>query len=78
MSAYIEQEWLLDVVENIIQWDTERDRNRAIHQVRELTPVSDARIVVTCGECRHRNEMHRQQCQGRRPDWFCADGEKKR
>ena len=35
----IDADWLLDVVENIIDWDTERDRNRIIHQVRELTPI---------------------------------------
>lgn len=45
-TDYISREWLLDVVENIIKWDTERDRNRAIHQVRELTPAADVRPVV--------------------------------
>lgn len=35
----IDADWLLNVVENIIDWDTERDRNRIIHQVRELTPT---------------------------------------
>lgn len=35
----IDADWLLDVVENIIKWDTERDRNRIIHQIRELTPI---------------------------------------
>ena len=35
----IDADWLLDVIENIIVWDTERDKNRAIHQVRELTPT---------------------------------------
>ena len=39
----IDADWLLDVVENIIDWDTERDRNRIIHQVRELTPTVDAK-----------------------------------
>lgn len=37
----IDADWLLDVVENIIDWDTERDKNRIIHQVRELTPPVD-------------------------------------
>lgn len=50
----ISREWLLDVVENTIEWDTERDRNRAIHQVRELTPTVDAVEVVRCWECIHR------------------------
>ena len=30
--------------------------------------------VVRCGECIHRRSMN-QRCIGRRPDWFCADGE---
>ena len=38
MNDLISRAWLLDVVENIIEWDTERDRNRIIHQIRELTP----------------------------------------
>ena len=38
MNDLISSAWLLDVVENIIEWDTERDRNRIIHQIRELTP----------------------------------------
>lgn len=46
MNDYINREWLLDVVENIIKWDTERDRNRIIHQVRELTPPADVRTVM--------------------------------
>ena len=45
-KKYIDAEWLLDVVENIIEWDTERDRNRIIHQVRELTPTADVRENV--------------------------------
>ena len=39
MDDLISRSWLLDVIENVIQWDTEKDRNRAIHQVRELTPA---------------------------------------
>ena len=53
MDDLISREGLLDVVENIIKWDTKRDRNRAIHQVRELTPVVDAVEVVTCDICVH-------------------------
>ena len=51
MARYIDADWLLDVVENIIRWDTERDRNRIIHQVRELTPAADVVEVVRCGNC---------------------------
>ena len=38
MNDLISRKWLLDVVENIITWDTDRDRNLAIHHVRELAP----------------------------------------
>lgn len=47
MDDLISRTWLLDVVENIIEWDTERDRNRIIHQVRELTPSAQQWIPVS-------------------------------
>lgn len=60
----IDGDWLLDVVENVIEWDTERDRNRIIHQVRELTPTiepktgkwntyyhSDIDFSYSCNQC---------------------------
>ena len=51
----IDADWLLDVVENIIKWDTERDRNRIIHQVRELTPTIEPERKkgkwIPCREC---------------------------
>jgi len=34
----ISRSWLLDVFEHFVPWDTEKDRNRAIHHVRELAP----------------------------------------
>ena len=40
-------------------------------------PAADVRPVVTCAECVHRHDWKRQSCQGRRPDFFCADGEKR-
>lgn len=40
-------------------------------------PAADVRPVVTCGECIHRHDPRRQSCIGRRPDFFCADGEKR-
>ena len=47
----IDADWLLDIVENIIKWDTERDRNRIIHQVRELTPtVTPEQRWIPCSE----------------------------
>ena len=43
----------------------------------EDIPAADVRSVVTCGECIHRHDPRRQMCAGRRPDFFCADGEKR-
>ena len=40
-------------------------------------PAADVAEVVTCGECKHRHDKNRQGCQGRRADWFCADGERR-
>lgn len=37
MSDLISRSWLLGVFE-LVPWDTEKDRNRAIHHVRELAP----------------------------------------
>ena len=66
-KKYIDAEWLLDVVENIIEWDTERDRNRIIHQVRELTPTADVRENVrgewtTKRTCEHDGELYCSNC----------------
>lgn len=62
MSDLISRTWLLDVVENIIEWDTERDRNRIIHQVRELTPaVQPEQAIKDCRNCKHGryNDYHK-------------------
>lgn len=45
-----------------------RDVQRAIAQ----TPTEDAVIVVRCKECVHRGK--RQRCDGRKPNFYCADG----
>lgn len=37
----------------------------------------DVRPVVTCGECVHRHDRNMHSCQGRRADFFCADGVKR-
>lgn len=37
MNDLISRSWLLDVFE-LVPWDTDKDRNRAIHHVRELAP----------------------------------------
>ena len=49
MNDLISRSWLLDVVENLIPWDTEKDRNRAIHHVRELAPSAEPQWIP-CSE----------------------------
>ena len=59
MSDLISRTWLLDVVENVIEWDTERDRNRIIHQVRELTPSAQQEFDEWCTDCKeYDHERH--------------------
>lgn len=48
--------------------------HRAAERVLAGIPAADVRSVVTCAECVHRHDWKRQSCQGRRPDFFCADG----
>lgn len=75
MRDLVERADVLALAKEIVvptKWDTEY-RHRSIDplDVREL-PTANTRDVVTCGECifRHR----RPGCQGRKPNWFCADG----
>lgn len=35
----------------------------------------DFTLVTRCKDCKHR--YSRERCVGRRPDWYCADGEKR-
>lgn len=48
MNDLISRSWLLDVFEHFVPWDTEKDRNRAIHHVRELAP--SAQQWIPCSE----------------------------
>lgn len=43
----------------------------------DRVPAANVREVVTCQECMHRMDPNRQNCTGRRPDWFCADGKRR-
>lgn len=45
MADYIRRDYALHNIE-CGPWDTETDRNRAIHYVRELTPAANVRPVV--------------------------------
>ncbi len=40
-------------------------------------PAADVRPVVLCRDCVHRHIRDWPSCQGRRGDFFCADGKKR-
>ena len=73
----------INIDKNVIVYDT----RGGMHEVTvrhilsmnrgEFEVDDDVRPVVTCDECIHRHEMDRQSCQGRRSDFFCADGKKR-
>ena len=46
-----------------------------IFRIIQTFTTVDAVEVVRCKECRHRLTRHN--CQGRHPNFFCADGERK-
>ena len=64
MADYISRDYAVENMENF-PWDTEHDKNAAIHLVRELVPAADVRPVVrekwgldpqcpVCGEDRYK------------------------
>lgn len=46
MADYISRDYAVENMENF-PWDTEHDKNAAIHLVRELVPAADVRPVVS-------------------------------
>ena len=80
MADFISRDYALHNIEFGL-WDTETDRNRAIHYVRELTPAADVRPVVLCLDCKwfgEKKDSLRGCCAllGIYPakDWYCAFG----
>lgn len=51
MADYISREYTVENMENY-PWDTEHDKNAAIHLVRELVPAADVVEVVRCKDCK--------------------------
>lgn len=82
---YISRDYAVENMENY-PWDTEHDKNAAIHLVRELVPAADVRPVVLCKDCRHRDpednkcdcgQLERAGCVFPVDDnYWCAHGEK--
>ena len=57
------------------RWGEDYDVNQVLGDIEDF-PAIEVSSVVRCGECIHRRSMN-QRCVGRRPDWFCADGERR-
>lgn len=52
MADYISRDYTVENMETY-PWDTEHDKNAAIHLVRELVPAADVVEVVRCKDCRY-------------------------
>ena len=52
-ETYISRDYAVENMETF-PWDTEHDKNAAIHLVRELVPAADVRPVVFCEACEFR------------------------
>ena len=50
----ISRKWLMEVFENY-PFDTEKDKNRVIHVVRDTAP-SVEQDVIYCGECKYKDD----------------------
>lgn len=49
-TEYISRDYAVENMGNF-PWDTEHDKNAAIHLVRELVPAADVRAVQVCPKC---------------------------
>ena len=79
MADYISRDYTVENMENF-PWDTEHDKNAAIHLARELVPAADVVEVVRCGECSFRGkETHICSVSGMcvASDGFCAWGQRR-
>lgn len=83
--SYIEKENAIDLLSMAITMSTclsvsECEAKRLQQEIDleliKSIPAADVQPVVTCGECKYRHDFKRQGCQGRKPEWFCADGER--
>ena len=64
----IHRDYIIEFEPNVLY---NEDSCQVVFHAQKITPL------VKCGECIHRCDPKRQMCTGRKPDFFCADGEKK-
>lgn len=60
-NDYISRDYAVENMENF-PWDTEHDKNAAIHLVRELVPAADVVEVVRCKDCRYFHNGYDEKC----------------
>lgn len=72
MGDYVEREQVVDRLVKLMQLQEATAR-----AIVEAIPAADVRPVVLCRDCKHRDNVRNGACMARRPDWFCADCEKR-
>lgn len=60
-TDYISRDYAVENMENF-PFDTEHDKNAAIHLVRELVPPADVVEVVRCKDCRYFHNGYDEKC----------------
>ena len=58
-----------DAIEDLLAWHDADAR-----EIERQSLIANGLSVVTCGECKYRHDFKQQGCQGRKSNWFCADG----
>ena len=84
MDDVIKRQWLMECVnEGWIKFDTEKDKNRFIHLVRDIAP-SEQSEIIRCKDCKYQDENWRRvsvrwlPCMDVRTgsNWFCGSAER--
>lgn len=88
MTDYISREAAIETIKrlypgvplvklNIDKWHEKNKAYMECEAAIERIPAADVRPVVLCKDCVHRHIRDWPSCQGRRGDFFCADGKKR-
>lgn len=72
MADYLEREQVVERLSKLLQM-----QETSARAIVEAIPAADVRPVGLCRDCKHRDNVRNGACMARRPDWFCADGEKR-
>ena len=84
MNDSISRQWLMECVnEGWIKFDTEKDKNRFIHLVRDIAPSAQTEII-RCKDCKYNDYNWRRMsvrwlsCMDVRTgsNWFCGSAER--